>query len=100
MSVTTKLWSKKELEEIEKNEWHITLLMNTASMLSEELKAYHKISMRKRTFILYWYNGEDLEIRVSAPSLKMLKRYILEEYVTMPNSILEETTKHKAIYLK
>lgn len=92
MSITVRLWSKEELQSLQKDRWLATIFMNRSTFGKDEIK-YYPYNLRQ-TYMCEWGNHHAI---IYATDEEMLRRFISEEYIEQPWMIHERLTKYKFI---
>lgn len=100
MSITVRLWSKKELQAIKsgKDKFLATVFMNRSTFSQGELKhyPYHL----RRTYIVF-FNGQDEPVVVHAVNDQYLIKFLKAEYdaAVQVDKIEERITKYRDVKL-
>jgi len=102
MSITVRLWSDKDLEDIKsgKDKWKSTIFMNRTTFSEKEIKYY---PYNQRREYLAELEGEEEPIRIYATDDKMAKKFLDAEYRTKEYpiiSLVEKICSYKTCKLK
>lgn len=100
MSITVRQWSLSELEAVGKDKWLATLLMNRATLSSSELFFYPY--SQRRTYHCTWDTDDETRndyepITIYATDVRMLLRFIDEEYTRRPDRINQVITQYRPV---
>ena len=97
MSITVRLWSDAELEAVKHNKWLATLLMN-GTTFSEREMAHYPYDQR-RTYECEWAvtNPEEPTLTIYATDVRMLLKFIDEEYTRRPDYIHQKITQYRPV---
>ena len=98
MSITVRLWTKRELELIKEGEKNhlITTFLNVKTFSEEMIKVYPYHLRRK--YIATW-NNEPSCIEFYATDNESAKWFLSQEYITMPDTLVEAYTEYRTIEL-
>ena len=97
MSITCRLWSKKDLEDIKSSENPLlsTIFMNCSTFSEKEIKYY---PYEARRVYLVSFKGQEEPIKVYAVNDKALFAFLNLEYIQdSVISVHEEKTKYKYV---
>ena len=97
MSITVRLWSKQDLQSLQKDKKLATVFMNVRSFSADEIK-YYPYNLR-RTYVAIW--GDDSEgaepVTFYATDDKMARWFLSREYARIPDSLVEEKTRQRPV---
>ncbi len=94
MSITVRLWTKTELESLQKDKWLATIFMNRSTFSPEEIK-YYPCNLR-RTYLAEWVD-ESEPVTIYATDERNLLKFIDAEYTKRPDSLHQVITQYRPI---
>ena len=97
MSITIRLWTENELQNIHKDKWLATIFMNVKTFTENEIR-YYPYKLR-RTYIAEWVD-EPGPVTIYATDEKMLLKFIDTEYDNRPDSLHQKIIQYRSIDTK
>ena len=103
MSITVRLWSKEDLQAIDRcktqeERWLATVFMNVTTFGEEEIKHYPY--NKCRTYSCRWYGQRSDVKTIYATDIRMLLKFIDAEYTRRPDSIDQVIIQYRPVILR
>jgi hypothetical protein len=97
MSITTRLWNQKDLEQIQNDRWLATVFMNGHTFSKDEIR-YYPYNIRKQ-YHATWYDTEEEPLTFYATDDKMAIKFLKSEYIRLPDTLQEILTTRREVKL-
>ena len=94
MSITTRLWSKEDLQALKNDKWLTTVFMNGHTFLENEIEYYPY--EQRRVYECEWV-GSPEPITIYATDERMLLEFIDAEYTRRPEWIHQKITQYRPV---